>query len=372
MNAQVAVVRCRSYDRDLVQEAVRKALDLAGGLTNFVKPGSRVLVKPNLLMAVGPETGVDTHPEVVRAVIRLLKYLNCKIILGDGPSVWGNQTENIDDVYRRSGMKNVAEEEGIELVVFDRKRWRQKFPLTTRLDEVDYLVSIPKFKTHCLTLLTGAVKNLFGLIPGRFKTELHKNYFEADKFSGILADIYEQARPAITVVDGIVAMEGDGPGTSGKLRDTGLILAGTDGVAIDSILALVMGVDPFEVPTIKEAAKRGLGVAETHHIQILGEKIEGLIGRPFLLPSSSPATRLPRPLVELAKKFIRHYPCVERDNCVKCAACIQACPNKAMRMKNERVVIDYAKCIACFCCEEACPASAIKVKRSVLAKITGL
>lgn len=201
MNSKISIVRCNSYEQTLVCEKVREAIELIGGIASFIKPESRVLIKPNLLMAKEPAFGIDTHPEVVRAVVKILKDINCKIFIGDGPSVWGNQAENVDTVYERSGIKKVSEEEGVELVKFEHKRWRGKFPLTTWLDNCDYLVNIPKFKTHDLTLLTGAIKNLFGLVWGTYKTELHKNYFNLNDFAKILVDIYEEAKPALTVLD---------------------------------------------------------------------------------------------------------------------------------------------------------------------------
>lgn len=372
MKAQVAIIKCKDYDRALVLDATRKAMDLIAGISAFIQPGSKVLVKPNLLMAKEPESGIDTHPEVVRSVVRLLKEINCQIYLGDGPSVWGTQAEDVDEVYRRSGMERVCREEGVELVKFDKRRWRGKFPLSTWVDNCDYIVNIPKFKTHDLTLLTGAIKNLFGLVPGTYKTELHKNYFERDDFAKILVDIYQEVKPQLTLVDGIVAMEGDGPATGGKLRNLGLLFAGSDCVALDTIMALIMGLEPFEILTTKEAARRGLGVADIKSISILGGRLEEMMGEPFILPSTTIRKNIPRPIIELARKLIKYYPCVEQDNCIQCAACIQACPNKIISLKNNRIVFDYKKCISCFCCQEACPNSAIKVKKSILAKIIGL
>ena len=372
MNTPVSIVKCKNYDPLLVLEATRRAIDLMGGIAAFIQPKTKVLVKPNLLMAKEPESGIDTHPEVVRAVVRLLKEINCKIYLGDGPSVWGNQVENVDEVYRRSGMEKVCQEEDIELVTFDKRRWRVKFPLTIWLDNCDYVVNLPKFKTHDLTLLTGAIKNLFGLVSGTYKTELHKNYFDRNDFAKILVDIYQEAKPTLTVVDGIVAMEGDGPATGGKLRHLGLLLAGQDCVALDSIMALIMGIAPLEILSTKEAARRGLGVADIKSISILGEKLEDVISEPFILPSTTIKQNIPRPVIKLAKKLIKYYPCVEQDNCIRCAACIQACPNKIINLKKDRIVIDYRKCISCFCCQEVCPNAAIKIKKSIVAKMIGL
>jgi uncharacterized protein (DUF362 family)/ferredoxin len=305
-------------------------------------------------------------------MLKLLKEIDSQIFVGDGPSVWGRYVENVDEVYECSGIRKVCDEEGVELVKFERRRWRGRFPMTTWLDNCDYVVNMPKFKTHDLTLLTGAIKNLFGLISGTYKTELHKNYFEKENFAKVLVDIYSEVRPALSIVDGIVAMEGDGPATGGKLRQLNLLLASADCVALDSVMALIMGVEPSDILTNKEAAKRKLGIADVDSISVLGEKLEEAIGKPFILPTTSIKKNLPRPIVNIAKKLIKYYPCVERDNCIGCAACVQACPNQIISMEKKRIVFNYSRCIACFCCQEACPASAIKVKKSVFAKLIGL
>lgn len=323
-------------------------------------------------MAKEPEFGITTHPRVVAAVIRILKEINCRIFVGDAPSVWGNQIKNVAEVYARTGMKKICQEEGVELVEFDKRRWRGKFPLTAWLDDCDYLLNIPKFKTHDLVLLTGAIKNLFGLVPGTYKTELHKNYYRVDDFAKILVDIYAEVRPALTIIDAIVAMEGDGPGTSGKLRNLNLLLAGTDGVALDSVLSVIMGLKPFDILTTREAARRNLGVAKINAISVQGEKLEEVMAEPFLLPSTSLKKKIPQPFIQLAKKLIKYYPYVVRHNCIQCAACVKACPTQAISLKGNRIIFDYRKCIACFCCQEVCPAAAIKVKKSLLARLIGL
>ncbi|MBM3250027.1 MAG: DUF362 domain-containing protein [Candidatus Omnitrophica bacterium] len=373
MNAQVSLVRCQNYAPSFVQGSVRKATDLLGGITGIIKPASRVLLKPNLLMGIEPERGVTTHPEVVRQVIRLLKEIDCKVLVGDSPSVWGDEIENIDRVYDLTGMKRLCAEEGVELVRFSRRRIRRKFPLTAWLDECDHLVSIPKFKTHNLTTLTGAIKNLFGLVCGTYKTEIHKNYFEAEDFARALVDIYEEAQPSLTIVDGIIAMEGEGPATGGKLRSLGLVLAGKDAVALDAVMARIMGIEPMDLLTVREAALRGLGEAGLKRITCLGERLEDLKIEPFLLPPPSLLrSRIPRPVVNLAKRLIRYYPCLEADNCVACATCIKACPQNAITLKGRRVSFNYSRCIACFCCQEVCPHAAIKIRRSALARWIGL
>lgn len=372
MKTKVSIVKCRDYSPEVVHNKVREAVDLIGGISSFVKPRSRVLVKPNLLMAKEPEFGITTHPEVLRAAVKLLKEIECNILVGDGPSVWGGYIENVDDVYERTGVVKVCKEEGVELVKFEKKRMREKFPLVALLDECDCVVNIPKFKTHEFTLLTGAIKNLFGLVWGTFKTELHKKYFQKEDFAAILVDIFQEVKPSLTIVDAVLSMEGDGPATSGKLRNTGLLIVGTDCVAIDSVLALAMGIKPQDVLSTKEACRRGLGTADINAISILGERLEDVAADKFLLPTASVARKIPPWLAFLAKKLIRYYPYVVKASCIKCRACVDACPSKVISMNKIGIAFDYSGCIACFCCEEACPASAIKVKKSLLARIIGL
>ena len=372
MKSEVSIIKCTNYDSAKVFKAVESAVNLIGGIGSFVKPGAKVLVKPNILMATPPETGVTTHPEVVRAVLRLLKQLNCKVYVGDGPSVWGGYIENVDQVYAVSGIEGVCRQEGVEMVKFHKKHWRQNIPFTNWLDDCQYLINIPKVKTHSFTLMTGAIKNLFGLVPGTYKTELHKAYFQPNSFAEMLVDIYQRARPVLNIVDGITAIEGDGPGTSGKVRKLGVMLASTDAVAVDSVIAVLMGIEPSQVPTIVHADMRKLGVADINNIEILGESIKDVKQKPFLLPSSGAKAKIPRVVAEIAKKLIRYYPYVVNTKCIRCGACIKACPAKIVSIKNNRIVFNYSKCIACFCCQEVCPQAAIKIRRSIVAKLIGL
>ena len=373
MNAKVSLVKCDSYEPAIVEPAIRNTVGLLGGITNFVKPGSRVLVKPNLLMSKEPEYGITTHPEVVRAVIHILKEISCKIVVGDAPSVWGQYIENVDEVYNITGIRKVCQDEGVGLINFNKRRMHNKFPLTVALDDCDYLISLPKFKTHEFTLITGAIKNLFGLVSGTYKTELHKNYFQPSEFAKILVDIFEEAHPALTIIDGILAMEADGPATGGKTRRLNLLLAGSDCVALDTVMAKIMGITNQEVLSTKEAALRGLGEAQLSRIKIEGEDIEKLNIRPFILPkSSAKISKLPGPLQKLIKALIRYYPYYLRLKCTRCGHCVGVCPSKCIMLKKNGICIDYKKCIACFCCQEACPAAAIGVKKSILAKLIGL
>ncbi len=373
MSAKVSIVKCNSYEPAIVQQSLKYALDLLGGITSFIKPKATVLVKPNLLMSKSPDCGITTHPEVVRAVIRILKEINCKVIVGDGPSAWAAYIENVDEVYEVTGIKKVCRDEDIQLVQFDKRRMRDKFPLAAALDECDHLINLPKFKTHELTLISGAIKNLFGLVSGTYKIELHKNYFAPDDFAKILVDIYQQIMPDLTIIDGILAMEGDGPATGGITRQLNLLLAGSDCVALDTVMAKIMGITRQEVLTTKEASLRNLGEAGLSRIKIEGEDIDQLNIRPFILPkNSAKVNNLPPVIKKIFKSLIRYYPYSLPLKCTRCGHCVKICPNQCIRLKKSGIQVDYKRCIACFCCQETCPEAAIGVKKSILAKLIGL
>jgi ferredoxin len=167
-------------------------------------------------------------------------------------------------------------------------------------------------------------------------------------------------------------MEGEGPGTSGKLRNVGLVLSSSDAVALDSILSLIMGLSPGQILTTKEAARRKLGIADSNSIETLGENLKDFDLKPFDLPSVPITQRLPEPLINIAKNFIKFYPRIDRKACNLCQACLKACPKQAITIKFESINIDYSKCVSCFCCQESCPQAAIEIKRSALAKMIEL
>ena len=372
---QVSIVKCKSYQPDELAQKIGEALRLVGGIERFIRPGSKVLVKPNLLMAATPDAAITTHPEFVRQVLRLLKGINCRIYLGDGPSVFGSQMENIVKVYEETGIRKVAEEEAVELVTFDKRFMEGYFPLAQYVKDCDYILNLPKFKTHEYMIITGAVKNLFGLIPGTFKLECHKNFQQPEHFAKMLLDVYTAVKPALSIVDGISGMEGNGPATSGTKRDIGLILAGSDPVALDTVIARIMNARPENIYTIKEAIKRGLPGADLHNIDILGEGLKDVVIRGFKLPETS----LPRAILNnlppfaanLLKKWLTFRPKIDTDICQLCNACVNNCPQKTMSNKNGKIIIDYSQCISCFCCREVCPYAAIGIKKSFLAKLLG-
>jgi uncharacterized protein (DUF362 family)/NAD-dependent dihydropyrimidine dehydrogenase PreA subunit len=368
---RVSLVSCQSYDPAQVEGAVKRAVDLLGGIERFVKPNESVLLKPNLLTDAPPEKGIDTHPEVVRAVIRLIRPLTNHIVCGDSPSVWG-QKNDINRVYEISGIKDVCEDEGVELVYFAHAKLVKGYALARWAFSCDRVINIPKFKTHGFTVLTACLKNLFGLVVGMHKMKIHFDHPRPPDLSRVIVDLYEARRPDLNIVDGIIAMEGEGPGSAGTLKPMNLIAAGSDGVALDMVLARLMNLDVLDIPTNKEAVDRGLGPETPTSIDIVGERLERFSVSEFKLPKTSVMARAPSMPPGLSRRvvsFLSLKPYFKTSKCKCCGICQKICPARAIRLKDRRMVVDRSHCILCLCCQEICPHAAIKVRKNRLLEL---
>lgn len=368
---KVSLVKCLSYSPYEVESAVERSLELLGGIGQFVKPGETVLLKPNLLTDALPQTCIDTHPEVVRGVIRALKTVAGKIYCGDSPTVWG-KPKDINRVYEVSGIKEVCRQEGVELVSFSVPKMRKGCLLTDWLDKCDRFVSVPKFKTHGLTVLTGAIKNLYGLVVGMYKMKLHRDCPCPVDFARVLVDIFEAAGPDLTVLDGVTALEGEGPGSGGSLKQVNLIAASPDAIALDTVLAFIMGVRSVYIPTNAEAFKRGLGCEDIGGIDILGEELRVFSHTKFKLPSTFYLSAMPKWAIGILRFLLRTEPQILASKCKLCGICQKSCPVGAIYHKDGRIIIDYKKCILCLCCQEFCPHAAIRIKKSLLLCLRGM
>jgi uncharacterized protein (DUF362 family)/Pyruvate/2-oxoacid:ferredoxin oxidoreductase delta subunit len=363
--AKVSIVRCEYYDTNSVFGAVKKSVDLIGGIEAFVKPGMRVLLKPNLLSARAPEDAVDTHPEVVRAVIRLVKGAGAVPFIGDSP---GGFEENMGEIFEKSGMKRIADEEGVRLEAFTASKFVNGIPIARQIFDSDRVISIPKFKTHSITVLTAAVKNMFGSVVGLYKAECHSRAPKEEDFSGIIARVYAITRPHLTVVDGITAMEGDGP-SSGVVRKMGLIMSGEDAVAIDSSLARIMGIAPLDILVTKKAYEAKLGEADDSKIEVLGDSLDAFVAKDFKLPQTTPLKYLPKSIIGCVASLIRFRPHIDNGACRRCNLCKLTCPVHCIEIEKARCSIDYKKCVRCLCCHEVCPYRAIIIRRNILTKM---
>ena len=363
--AKVSIIHCNSYDTAMVCGAVKRAVDSIGGIEAFVKPGMKVLLKPNLLSARPPEDGVDTHPEVVRAVIRLVKSVGGEVSIGDSP---GGYHKDVFEVFEKSGMKKIAEEEGALLVRFAKSKFVDGFPIAREVFDCDVMISIPKLKTHIITVITAALKNTYGTVTGLYKTECHSKAPRAEDFAKIVAKIHSISRPRLNILDAIVAMEGDGP-SSGTLRNMGVVMASEDAVAMDSCIAKLVGLEPLDVLVTKEAHVIGLGEADLSKIEITGDDINTFNVSNFKLPQTLPIKYVPKGIANAIASLVKFRPAIDRSVCRRCNLCKVSCPVNAIESNEKGYYIEYEKCIGCMCCHEVCPYRAISVKRNILTKM---
>ncbi|PKM83404.1 MAG: hypothetical protein CVU89_01265 [Firmicutes bacterium HGW-Firmicutes-14] len=378
--AKVSIVKCPGYGKqEEVDAAVRNALDLIGGIERFVQPGQRALLKVNALTPKPPEAAVTTHPAFIKAMVREVKRAGGIPMIGDSSAgIIAGQAPTAQ-TFRATGIEQAAEESGARLVNFDISGVEpvecdgpvKVLHIARPVLEADVVISLPKLKTHSLTLFTGAVKNMFGCIPGHRKAEYHRMAPVVTEFSEVLVDILAKTKPALAVMDGITGMEGNGP-SGGSRRDIGLILAGEDCVALDAVASRIIGIDPFRVLTTSIAHNRRLGVGSPESIDIVGESLENVIIRDFCLPSTAFLERMPRFLLRGVFGMLKARPEIDRHICKGCRFCVESCPMTAMKMVGNVPEIDYNKCISCLCCQELCPGKAIEMKYiSPVGKVVG-
>ena len=362
-------------DQPALDAAVEQLFALCPGAARL-GPASRVLLKPNLLARHPPEHGVTTHPAVVRAVAAALHRRGVtEITLAD--SCGGLYTEGgMRSLYRTSGLAGVCGECGIRLWDKTTSAPRKtdgallhEFNLITPLHECDFFIDLPKFKTHVMTGMTCAVKNLFGCIPGLEKAEMHMRFPDKARFGQMLCDLAGVVAPDLVVVDGILGMEGDGP-AGGSPRALGLLLGGEDPWTVDLAAAALMGLAPARVPYL--AAGIGGGVCPAaFDAALLAAGSDPLTPiADWKLPDSYASIafkdRFPAGLrwaSPLVTRLTAPRPVVDRARCIGCGKCAEICPGRTIRVEGGKAHIDPSGCIRCFCCHEMCPARAIRVRR---------
>lgn len=370
---KVSLVRCESYVREEVRRRVLEAVGALGGFSAFVKPGERVLVKPNLLTGVAPERAVTTHPEVVRAVIEGCQGAGAEVWVGDSPG-FGSPTR----IAERCGILAVCEETGARFVPFEAAvdkpfpegRVAKRFLLAEPVTQVDKVISVAKFKTHGLAIYTGAVKNLYGTVQGIEKAKLHLRYQSRDQHSELLYDLYRLVRPALSIIDAVVGMEGAGP-QNGTPRQVGLILAGEDALALDAIGCTLMGIDPQRLPLLRAAARAGQPV-DVKSVEVSGVPVEQARIPGYVLPETVKENALGRLLSVQAipagvrswgRRHLTARPVLSPELCLGCGVCRESCPADAITIRERKAQIDDARCIRCYCCQEMCPQAAIVLRR---------
>lgn len=373
--SRISIVRCQSYKESEVLPAVEKAVGLLGGIEAFVKKGNRVLLKPNLLTAKPPDKAVTTHPSIVKAVIVLVKKAGGLPFIGDSPSIG-----NLRKVAEKTGIARIAQEEGAELVEFSdsvsihgfQHKTFQRMEVAKEALEADVLINLPKVKTHQLMYLSLSVKNLFGCVPGKRKLQWHLQAGDKKEyFAQMLLELHDLLKPKLTIVDGIVGMEGNGP-SAGDTREIGLILGGTNCLSLDVVIGEILGIKREYLWTTKVAEKKGIPEVNLKEIEILGEDISKVRIKGFKLPKRD-GGEIPLPgfIKNFLKDRLTSKPAIDHERCSLCRSCLEACPPKVISLEkkkagNQRLRIDYNRCIRCYCCQEICPEGTISIKQGKL------
>ncbi len=376
MKSQVSLVRCATYEDPLVYDMVRQAVDLVGGMEQYVKPGQRVLLKVNLLRASEPGDAICTHPTVVNAVARLVKEAGATPLIGDSPggpfvAPW------LRSVYQRSGMVDVAEAIGAELnwdfdsmeVAHPEGHLVKRFELGTFVTNADVVIALPKLKTHSFMYLTGATKILFGAIPGTAKMGYHSRFPQPERFGDMLIDLLTLIRPALSIMDAVVAMDGEGP-SAGDPFAVGALLASTDAIAMDLVAAELVGLDVRRIYPLQAAVAQGLTTGQVADVDILGESLDKVRVQGFRPPEVRQVSA--GWLVKIMGNLIRNWLVAaphSTDRCIGCGICERNCPVKAITIVDKRAQMDLKTCIRCYCCHEMCPERAIELRKPWLGRL---
>ncbi|MBQ3427145.1 MAG: DUF362 domain-containing protein [Clostridia bacterium] len=370
----VSIIKCNSYRE--CRAGIDKALSLIGGIEKFVHPGDKVVIKPNLVSKKRPDSAVTTNERFVHEVIKITEAAGGVVTIAESPG-GPYSAVLLKSLYRTCGMERAAEgtaaalnyDTGFTEVSYHTGHTLKSMPIIDPVLEADVIINLPKLKTHAMTSYTGAVKNLFGVIPGTHKAELHFRLNDRAAFCSMLVDLCERVKPTLNIMDAIIGMEGDGP-TSGMDRHIGLVLASASPYELDLAASAVIGYAPNEVPTVREAIKRGYSPKDAAKLDVMGESIEKVRIPDFVKPESHfnllKLIDLPPALNALVVEKLASRPKIEYDKCVSCGECARCCPPEAISMASGRPVIDKSKCIRCFCCQELCPKSAVRIKRSLL------
>ncbi len=367
----VSITSCRAYEQAYVEAAFDHLLASLGGMDQFVKPGESVLIKPNLLATKARNKAVNTDPSVIGAIARRVLDAGGKPFIGDSPGV-GTARKNAD----RCGIGAVADALGVPILEFSTslsigKTRQGGFPLelAEAARNADAIINVAKLKTHGQMLMTLGVKNMFGCVVGRRKVQWHlKAGVNRDAFASMLVQIYEALKPRLTVLDGIIGMEGNGPG-SGTPRPFGILGASSDAVALDTVIMSLMGLLPSRLPTQRAAEALGVGETSLERITILGEDPETVRISDLRIPESADLEWIiPDFVLRPLKKSLTAYPEPEPTACNLCRVCVEACPEQVIQVAADRLRIDTRRCIRCFCCQELCPQGAMKTRQGWLLK----
>ena len=376
MRNRVWLAQCPDYGQSL-EEKIERAFD-ALQVWDKIRPGMKVVLKPNLVMSSKPEQAIITHPAFTAAVGKCVQKAGGRVVIAESPG--GPYTPAaMKAMFRATGYRDMAEACGFtlytdcksrEVTLPQAKRCRELSVVEPFLDR-DYLIDLPKLKTHSMVGFSGAVKNLFGTVPGLQKPELHCRFPEREPFSEMLCDLCHFLGPDLSLMDGIWAMEGNGP-TGGQRRDLHVIAGSESPWALDVAAASLVGLEPEKITMLREGHERGYGPLDLSELELVGDPMETLLAPDFLKAEASSTDfidRLPKFLRPAAKKLATPYPRIDKKRCVGCGKCAESCPQHTISLREGKAVIRYQNCIRCFCCHEMCPKHVVQIKRLGLLRL---
>ena len=374
--SKVVLVRCESYEYDAVKAAVKKGIEMLGGAGQFASEGEKILLKPNILVGDPPERCSTTNPAVMKAVGEVMQETHAKLSFGDSPGFGSPESAS-----KKAGLFQVASELNIPLadfqngseIFFEEAAQNKKFVIANGVLESDGLISISKMKTHGFAKMTGAIKNQFGCIPGVLKGEFHVKLPNIMEFARMLVDLNLFLKPRLYVMDGILAMEGNGP-RGGNPKPMNVLLFSAGPIALDATVCRMIGLEPELVPTIKLGQEAGLGNYKSEEIELLGDSLESFFDQAFVV-NKDPVTVFQKGRFSKLSNILVPKPYIIEEKCVKCGVCVNMCPvnPKAVDFhdgnRKNPPTYKYDRCIRCYCCQELCPEKAIELKVPALRRL---
>jgi len=377
---KVYLKACASYDDPQIVDKIREGLAQIDFDPKLFS-GMRVGLKPNLLLPSNPDRAIITHPKFFETIVQIIKENGGIPVLLENPAIHGLNT-----LLKKTPYGDLVDSLDVEvpdmlptqMIPFDDAHRYKKIEISKSFFDVDILINLPKLKTHGLTIITGALKNLFGTIPGLKKSRIHLKAPSRDDFSSFMMDLFgalshgfDPPKPMLHIMDGILGMEGEGPGLSGKPRQIGVIIMGRDPLAVDWTATQIVKIPPEDVPTLKAGFERPFCISSAEEIDIVGDQITSLQLSSFDASKNSIFSNAVRwPFTSpLFKQLLVEKPVPNPEKCTLCYQCRQICPAKAISRAKDAAQIpayDYNACIRCFCCMEICPEAAIQSQKGWL------
>ena len=371
---KVCIDPCGDYDYKTVKAIIEKHIDALGGMDALLSRGNKVVVKPNMVMAKDPSFAATTHPSLVKAVCEIFVKAGATVTVAESSGGLYNKavmamtykTCGIDEAVKGTGAV-ISEDMSSVQVQCEKGVKCRSFSVITPIANADLIVNVCKLKTHTLTAHSGAVKNMFGVIPGVQKVEMHSLFPDVDDFCDMIVDLNLSLAPSLNICDAVDVMEGNGP-TSGTKTHIGAILSSLSPFALDVVGASLSGMEPSSLPMIRAAERRGIMEGRLSAIELVGENVERVsLKRPdtvdgrFAMLSTAFGGRL--------RRWLTSKPKINKKRCKGCGDCVRNCPQKLIVIKKGKAHIDHNGCIRCFCCHELCKFHAVDIKRPFISKI---